>query len=68
MNLKRFPQGVLNRARERIMNIVPQDKLLADVWVTNKDIGYIKVGQKAAIRVAAYECTECKKSKVKSYQ
>ena len=40
------------------MKIVPQDKLLAEVWVTNKDIGYIKVGQKAKIRVAAYDYTE----------
>ena len=40
------------------MKIVPQDKLLADVWVTNKDIGYIKVGQKAKVRVAAYDYTE----------
>ena len=54
---KAAPQGVLNRG-ERIMKIVPQDKLLADVWVTNKDIGYIKVGQKAKIRVAAYDYTE----------
>ena len=41
---KAAPKGVLN-AGEGIMKIVPQDKLLADVWVTNKDIGYIKVGQ-----------------------
>ena len=41
---KAVSKGVLT-AGEGIMKIVPQDKLLADVWVTNKDIGYIKVGQ-----------------------
>ena len=40
------------------MKIVPQDKLIADVWVTNKDIGYVKVGQKAKVRVEAYDYTE----------
>ena len=54
---KASPRGVLS-AGEAIMKIVPQDKLIADVWVTNKDIGYIKIGQKAKIRVAAYDYTE----------
>ena len=50
-------KGVLNSG-EVIMKVVPQDKLMADVWVTNKDIGYIKVGQMAKVRVEAFDYTE----------
>lgn len=49
--------GVLS-AGDIIMKVVPQDKLIADVWVTNKDIGYIKKDQKANIRVQAFDYTE----------
>ena len=50
-------RGVLG-AGEDIMKVVPQDKLIADVWVTNRDIGYIKRGQKANVRVQAFDYTE----------
>ena len=50
-------KGVLG-AGEDILKIVPQDKLIADVSVTNKDIGYIKKGQRANIRVQAFDYTE----------
>ena len=50
-------RGVLS-AGEEIMKVVPQDQLRADVWVTNKDIGYIKKGQKANVRVQAFDYTE----------
>ena len=50
-------KGVLG-AGEEIMKIVPQDKLIADVFVTNKDIGYIKKGQRANVRVQAFDYTE----------
>ena len=45
-------------AGQVIMKIIPQDKLKADVYVTNKDIGYIKVGQKANVRIDAFDYTE----------
>ena len=54
---KASEQGVLG-AGEEIMKVVPQDELIADVWVTNKDIGYIKKGQKANVRVQAFDYTE----------
>lgn len=50
-------KGVLS-AGQVIMKIIPQDKLKADVWVTNKDIGYIKIGQKANVRIDAFDYTE----------
>ena len=55
-------KGVLNSG-EVIMKVVPQDKLMADVWVTNKDIGYIKVGQRAKVRVEAWTIQNLEKYK-----
>ena len=42
---------------ERILSIVPQQGLFAEVFVPNKDIGYIAVGQNAKIRIDAFPFT-----------
>ncbi len=52
--LKASPQGVLNPS-EPILKIIPQDGLQANVYITNKDIGYVKIGQEANIRVDAFD-------------
>ena len=39
---------------ERILSIVPQDGLYAEVYVPNKDIGYVMVDQAAKVRVDAF--------------
>lgn len=39
---------------ERILSIVPQEGLYAEVFVPNKDIGYIQLGQEAKVRVDAF--------------
>lgn len=46
-------EGVLNSG-QRIVSIVPQKGLFAEVYVSNKDIGYIKTGQGAKVRVDAF--------------
>lgn len=48
--------GVIN-AGERILSIVPQSGLFAEVFVSNKDIGFVKIGQKAKVRVDAFPFT-----------
>ncbi len=41
---------------EAIMNIVPvDDNLLIEVKITNEDIGYIKVGQAATVKIQTYD-------------
>lgn len=50
------PQGVLNSG-ERILSIVPQAGLYAEIYVPNTDIGYIKQGQKSKVRVDAFPFT-----------
>ena len=53
---KARPEGVL-RSGERILSIVPQQGLYAEVFVPNKDIGFVKTGQSAKIRVDAFPFT-----------
>ena len=50
------PDGVL-QAGETILSIVPQDALKALVFVPNKDIGFVKGGLKAKVRVDAFPFT-----------
>ena len=48
--------GVI-QAGETILSIVPQDALKALVFVPNKDIGFVKGGLKAKVRVDAFPFT-----------
>ena len=50
---KASPEGVLSPG-ERILSIVPQKGLYALVYVPNQDIGFVKTGQKAKVRVDAF--------------
>lgn len=49
-------EGVLQPG-ERILSIVPQKGLYAQVFVPNKDIGFVKTGQKVKVRVDAFPFT-----------
>ena len=49
-------EGVLQPG-ERILSIVPQQGLYAEVFVPNKDIGFVKTGQAAKVRVDAFPFT-----------
>ena len=48
--------GVL-RAGDTVLTIIPQQGLKAKVFVANKDIGFVKSGQKAQVRVDAFPFT-----------
>ncbi|WP_341882440.1 HlyD family efflux transporter periplasmic adaptor subunit [Synechococcus sp. UW140] len=43
---------------EPLLKIVPLDKLQAKVYVTSKDIGFVKVGQFSEVRLDSYPFTE----------
>ena len=49
-------EGVISSG-ERILSIVPQDGFYGEVFVPNKDIGFVKQGQKAKIRIDAFPFT-----------
>ncbi len=43
---------------EPVVKIVPTDRLVARLLVTNKDIGFVRSGQKVAVRVDAFPYSE----------
>jgi len=47
------PDGVV-AAGETMLKLVPQRGLYAEVFVPNKDIGFVKTGQQAKVRVDAF--------------
>lgn len=51
------PGYVVNSERP-ILKLVPTDSLVARIFVSNKDIGFVRVGQKAKLRVDAFPYNE----------
>jgi hemolysin D len=43
---------------EPVLKIVPNDQLVARIFITNKDIGFIKIGQKVQVRIDAFPYNE----------
>ena len=54
--VKARPAGVI-QAGETMLTLIPTTGLSAEVFVPNKDIGFIKVGQAAKVRVDAFPST-----------
>ena len=57
-DLKANRPGYVANSTEPIMQIVPQDALVARIFIPNKDIGFIKVGQKVDVRIDAFSYSE----------
>ena len=50
--------GYVANNERPVLKIVPVDKLIARVFLANKDIGFIKPGQESKVRVDAYPYNE----------
>lgn len=46
--------GFVANPTQTLLQIVPNDKLVADTFVTNKDIGFIRKGMKVDVRVDSF--------------
>ncbi|MGB3297209.1 MAG: HlyD family efflux transporter periplasmic adaptor subunit [Phormidesmis sp.] len=57
-NLKANRPGYVANSTEPMMEIVPQDSLVARIFIPNKDIGFVKVGQKVDVRIDAFSYSE----------
>lgn len=57
-NLKANRPGYVANSTEPMMEIVPQDALVARIFIPNKDIGFVKVGQKVDVRIDAFSYSE----------
>ena len=50
--------GYVANSTEPLMSIVPQDALVARVFIPNRDIGFVREGQKVDVRIDAYSYSE----------
>ncbi|MEO1619814.1 MAG: HlyD family efflux transporter periplasmic adaptor subunit [Cyanobacteria bacterium J06632_3] len=57
-NLKANRPGYVANSTEPILEIVPEDALVARVFISNADIGFVKIGQKVDVRIDAYSFSE----------
>ena len=57
-NLKANQAGYVANSTEPMMEIVPQDLLVARVFIPSKDFGFIRVGQKVDLRIDAFSFSE----------
>ena len=57
-NLKANRAGYVANSTEPMMEIVPQDALVARIFISNADIGFVKIGQKVDVRIDAYSYSE----------
>lgn len=58
-DLKAFPGYVQQPSQtEPLMKIVPDDSLVAEVYITNKDIGFVNIGQKVDVRIESFPHSE----------
>jgi hemolysin D len=56
--LKAKSPGFVASSTEPILKIVPNDKLVAKVFITNKDIGFIKEGMTVDVRIDSFPFSE----------
>ncbi|NJL77652.1 MAG: HlyD family efflux transporter periplasmic adaptor subunit [Richelia sp. RM2_1_2] len=56
--LKAKSPGFVASSTEPILKIVPNDKLLAKVFITNKDIGFVKEGMTVDVRIDSFPFSE----------
>jgi len=57
-DLKPSSPGFVANASEPVLKIVPDDKLVAKVFLTNKDVGFVKPGMPVDVRVDSFPFSE----------
>ena len=57
-DLKAHSAGFVTNASESILKIVPDDALTANVFITNRDIGFVKVGMDVDIHIDSFSFSE----------
>jgi hemolysin D len=57
-DLKASKTGFVANASETLLKIVPTDALVAEVYITTKDIGFVKEGMNADVRIDSFNFSE----------
>ena len=52
------PGYVVSSSEKPVLKIVPTDDLVARIFISNRDIGFVKVGQDVKVRIDAYPSSE----------
>lgn len=50
--------GFVANPTQKLMKIVPQDNLIAEVFITNRDIGFVKEGMTVDVRIDSFPFAE----------
>ncbi|WP_310488954.1 HlyD family efflux transporter periplasmic adaptor subunit [Chamaesiphon sp. VAR_69_metabat_338] len=57
--LKAYPEGVVSsNSPDPIVQIIPTKDIIAKVYITNKDIGFVKIGQQVDVRIDTFNFSE----------
>jgi hemolysin D len=57
--LQAYQDGVVNsNSTEALVQIIPSNDVIAKVYITNKDIGFVKVGQPVDVRIDTFNFSE----------
>ncbi|MBD2438175.1 HlyD family efflux transporter periplasmic adaptor subunit [Nostoc sp. FACHB-110] len=51
-------QGFVANTTQKLLQIVPNEKYIAEVFITNKDIGFVREGMKADVRIDSFPFSE----------
>jgi len=57
-DLQAHTKGFVTKAGQTILKIVPDDHLIAKVFITNKDIGFVKEGMKVDVQIDSFPFSE----------
>ncbi|WP_427160002.1 HlyD family efflux transporter periplasmic adaptor subunit [Aliinostoc sp. HNIBRCY26] len=57
-NLQAKTPGFVANPTQKILEIVPNDKFVAEIFITNKDIGFVREGMKADVRIDSFPFSE----------
>jgi HlyD family secretion protein len=50
--------GFVARGSEKLLSIVPDEQFIAEAYVTNKDIGFVREGMKVDVRIDSFPFSE----------
>jgi hemolysin D len=57
--LKVYPEGVVNsNSPDPLVQIIPNKDAIAKIYITNKDIGFVKIGQQVDVRIDTFNFSE----------
>ncbi|MBW4616031.1 MAG: HlyD family efflux transporter periplasmic adaptor subunit [Desmonostoc vinosum HA7617-LM4] len=57
-NMQAKNVGFVANTTTKLLEIVPEDKYIAEVFITNKDIGFVRKGMKVDVRIDSFPFSE----------